>query len=128
MYRVWCRSRAAPVIRETAMEERERHPGKAQRRKRKGGTDRSGISRRSFLQAGTLAGAGAALTAWSTSGAQDVDQAQLDSERRNDHSDSEREIAGASIAELQALMVSGRLTSRQLVNVYQRRIHAIDKG
>lgn len=110
------------------MDERERHPGKAHPKKRNGKRDRAdGMSRRSFLQAGTLAGT-AALGAWSTSGALEADDALLNSERHNDHSDSDREIAGASIAELQRRMRSGHLTSRQLVNIYQRRIHAIDRG
>ena len=39
-----------------------------------------------------------------------------------------REVAFASIAELQSLMSSGDLSSRELVEIYLRRIRAIDKG
>lgn len=111
------------------MEERERYQKESPQEKRAGnGGPATGISRRSFLQAGTLAGTGAALTAWSTSGAQEANDALLQSERHNDHPGNDREIAGASIGEQQALMAAGRLSSRQLVNIYQRRIRAIDKG
>jgi amidase len=110
------------------MNERERHPGKAHPKKRNGKRDRAdGMSRRSFLQAGTLAGAGAALTAWSTSGAQEAGAA-VNSVQHGDHPGNDREIANASIAELQQRMASGHLSSRQLVNIYQRRIREIDKG
>lgn len=79
-----------------------------------------GISRRSFLQAGALAGTGAALAAWPAGAQENIDS--------HDRSGGERDIAGASIAELQRRMASGRLSSRQLVDIYLRRIHAIDRG
>ena len=77
------------------------------------------MDRRSFLQAATLAG-GAALTGWSTADANSSGNAI-------DFGD-ERDIAGASIAQLQARMAAGRLSSAELVNIYLRRIAAIDKG
>ncbi|MGH8175741.1 MAG: amidase [Steroidobacter sp.] len=82
-----------------------------------------GVSRRSFLQAGALAGTGAALAAWSTGHAQDVESAIADADRFGEH-----DLAGASIAELQRRMSSGRLSSRELVEIYLRRIHFIDRG
>lgn len=84
-----------------------------------------GLSRRSFLQAGALAGGGAALAGWSTGTAQDLDS---DSTDNRDHAGSDRDLAGATIAQLQALMHSRRLSSRELVDIYLRRISAIDKG
>ena len=76
------------------------------------GADNESISRRSFLQAGAVAGA--ALTGWSsTSSAQSTAEA-LASFERHDHSN----IAAASIAELQESMSSGRLTSRELGLVF----------
>jgi len=77
------------------------------------------MDRRSFLQAATLAG-GAALTGWSTADANSSGNAI-------DFGD-ERDIAGASIAQLQARMAYGRLSSAELVSIYLRRIAAIDKG
>ena len=80
------------------------------------------VSRRSFLQAGALAGSGAALGVWSTAGAQETD-----SPASPEHSGG-REVAFASIAELQSRMSSGDLSSRGLVEIYLRRIRAIDDG
>jgi amidase len=80
------------------------------------------VSRRSFLQAGALAGSGAALGVWSTAGAQETD-----SPASTEHSGG-REVAFASIAELQSLMSSGKLSSRELVEIYLRRIRRIDDG
>jgi amidase len=82
----------------------------------------SGLSRRSLLQAGAFASGGAWLGAWSTAGA----EARVET-FSHEGGNRDREIAGASIADLQRLMSSGRLTSRQLVDVYLRRIQAIDK-
>jgi amidase len=79
------------------------------------------VSRRSFLQASTLAGASAALTSWSSASAQDADSA-LSVDHQGDH-----EIAYASIAELQSRMASGRLTSRELVEIYLQRIRFLDE-
>jgi amidase len=79
------------------------------------------VSRRSFLQASTLAGASAALTSWSSASAQDADSA-LSVDHQGD-----REIAYASIAELQSRMASGRLTSRELVEIYLQRIRFLDE-
>ena len=82
-----------------------------------------GVSRRSFLQAGALAGTGAALTAWSgTSTAQDIEGALAEIESHGG-----RDLAYASIADLQSRMSAGRLTSRELVEIYLRRIRLIDE-
>ena len=83
--------------------------------------ERAQLNRRSFLMAGTLAG-GAAMTGWSTSGAQDLN------EQNYERHYPDRDIAGATIAELQADMTAGRLSSRELVEIYLRRIAAIDRG
>ncbi len=82
----------------------------------------AGLSRRSLLQAGALAGTGALLGPWSRSDAQTEPSIQS-----HDDSGLDRQLAGASIARLQALMSSGRLTSRELVEIYLRRIRFIDK-
>lgn len=79
------------------------------------------VSRRSFLQGSALAGAGAALTAWSSASAQDAEDA-LSLEHHGG-----REIAYASIADLQTRMASGRLTSRELVEIYLQRIRFFDE-
>jgi amidase len=85
-----------------------------------------GISRRSFLQAGALAGGSAAIGGWSTANAQGASADANDSDiARFDH---DHDVAGSSIAQLQELLSSGRLSSRELVEIYLRRIAAIDKG
>jgi amidase len=87
----------------------------------------NGVSRRSFLKAGTMVGTGAAVASVATTvAAQEPSAAVLEAERSN-HSGSDRDIAGASIAELQARMASGRLSSRELVEIYKRRIRDIDR-
>jgi amidase len=82
--------------------------------------DSSALSRRSFLRAGALAG-GAALTGWADA------NADANAERGGDPG-GDRDIAGASISQLQSRMASGRLSSAELVDIYLRRIAAIDKG
>ena len=89
----------------------------------KGGISAAGLDRRAFLQAGALVGAGAALTPLAADA-----QSGNDSSRVAFHDDHDRDIAGASIAELQRKMASGRLSSRELVEIYKHRIRAIDKG
>ena len=107
------------------MDERERGKGESLPKTRKGKqAPSSGIDRRTFLQAGALAGMGAALAPLSAAGAQGLG-AESES---HDHDDRDRDIAGASIAELQRRMASGRLSSRELVDIYKDRIRAIDKG
>src|SRR5262245_26469629 len=72
-----------------------------------------GISRRSFLHAGALAGGSAALGSWSAASAQQAD-GQTDGNNDNgnpDHVNLDIEIAGASIAKLQELLSSGSLSS-----------------
>jgi amidase len=83
-----------------------------------------GFSRRSFLQAGALAGGGAALGAYAQGGAQGVAAA---TDTVEDPGPDAR-IANASIAQLQRLMNAGRLSSRELVDIYLARIRAIDRG
>ncbi len=89
------------------------------------GTNPSGpssLSRRSLLQAGTLAGTGVLLGPWSRAEAQIAADLQSHADDGRD-----RDLAGATIAELQRLMGSGRLTSRELVGIYLRRIRRIDQ-
>ncbi|HEY4370251.1 MAG TPA: amidase [Steroidobacteraceae bacterium] len=83
-----------------------------------------GISRRSFLQAGAVAGS-LALGTWPAASAQETDSlgAQNGARFGGDH-----DVAGASIAELQQKLSSGRLSSRELVDIYLQRIRVIDKG
>jgi amidase len=89
------------------------------------GADSGGISRRSFLQAGALATGGAALAPLSDAHAQSGEaEAQNFAQLSGDH----RDIAGASIAQLQQLMSSRRVSSKELVDIYLRRIALIDKG
>jgi amidase len=108
------------------MDDRERQAEQPLPTTRDGAEDPTGgISRRSFLRAGALAGTGAALGAWSTGHAE---QLESFSEGADNQFGGQRDTAHASIAELQALMESGKLTSRRLVDIYLRRIRAIDKG
>ena len=83
----------------------------------------AGISRRSFLQAGALAAGGAALTPLAADAQSDA-AAQDFAVLSGDH----RDVAGASIAQLQSLMASRRLSSQELLEIYLRRIQLIDKG
>lgn len=93
------------------------------------GHDSAGMSRRSFLQAGALATGGAALAPLSKADAQAGDVAgDVDAQNLHALSGDHRDIAGASIAEMQALMSSRRLSSQELVDIYLRRITLIDKG
>jgi amidase len=95
---------------------------KMQAQARGAGSASATLSRRSLLQASALAGSGALLGTWSTSEAQSAASTQH-------HGDSgrDRDIAFATIAEQQALMSAGRVSSRELVEIYLRRIHVIDK-
>ncbi len=75
------------------------------------------IDRRTFLRQSALAIAGAVLTdvvASPAASAQDVQGPFF-------------QLEEATIAELQAEMAAGRLTSRRLVEMYIQRIDAIDK-
>ncbi len=95
------------------------------------GTGKSdGISRRSFLQAGAIAGSGAALAALAPATAESaVPQAGAPPAGADIAAlDVDHEVAGSSIARLQQMMASGQLSSRELVDIYLRRIRAIDKG
>ncbi|HEV8334281.1 MAG TPA: amidase [Steroidobacteraceae bacterium] len=83
-------------------------------------------SRRSFLQATALAAGGAALAPLSKAEAQSGDaNAQDVAALSGGHHD---DVANASIAELQSLMSSRRLSSQELLDIYLRRIQLIDKG
>src|SRR5687768_9850510 len=86
-----------------------------------------GVSRRSFLQAGAIAG-GAALTG--LSGASQAEEAAAASaEAQFDHLlGRDRDIANATVAEQQARMASGRLSAVELLNIYLDRIKLIDRG
>lgn len=78
------------------------------------------MDRRSFLRTAALAG-GAALTGWSSA------NASSNTSTGGDLGE-DRDIAGASIAQLQARMAAGRLSSTELLSIYLRRIAVIDKG
>jgi amidase len=85
-----------------------------------------GITRRSFLQAGAIAGTGAAFAALSAAGAQQAPpQSDVSIESGGGLDD---DVANASIARLQRLMGSEQLSSRELVDIYLHRIRAIDRG
>jgi amidase len=80
------------------------------------------LNRRSLLQAGALASSGALLGAWPRAEAQSAASVQSHNDSGHD-----RDLAFATIAEQQALMSAGRVSSRELVEIYLRRIQFIDK-
>lgn len=104
------------------MPARDEHESKARHTVRSTGVTaqegEASLNRRSFLLAGTLAGS-AAMSGWSTGRAQDLDA---------DLQHADRDVAGATIAQLQEHMAAGRLSSRELVDIYLRRIAGIDRG
>jgi amidase len=79
-----------------------------------------GVSRRGFLQLGAVAGAGASLSV--TSSAVGAPPSQSDSARAPD------DFNEATIAQLQAAMATGHLSSAELTRFYLRRIAALDEG
>jgi amidase len=83
------------------------------------------MDRRTFLQAGAIAGTGAAFAAFSDS-ARSATAPEAAAEAAGQGPDAD--VAHASIARLQQWMDAGRLSSRDLVDVYLRRIRAIDRG
>ena len=83
------------------------------------------MDRRSFLQAGAIAGTGAALAAY-TGAARPVAPTNAAADAAVEGPDAD--VANATIARLQQWMDAGRLSSRELVGVYLRRIRAIDRG
>jgi amidase len=83
------------------------------------------MDRRSFLQAGAIAGTGAAFAAFSDS-ARSAAATEAAAEAAGQGPDAD--VAHASIARLQQWMDAGRLSSRDLVDIYLRRIRAIDRG
>ena len=82
------------------------------------------LDRRSFLQAGALAAGGAALAPLAANAQSDDAGAQDFGVLSGDHDD----IANSSIARLQALMSSHRLSAQELLEIYLRRVQLIDKG
>lgn len=82
------------------------------------------VSRRTFLQASALAG-GAGLAGWTNA---DASGANVESNEGAGDLGGDRDIAGASISQLQSRMAAGRLSAAELVDIYLRRIAAIDKG
>lgn len=77
------------------------------------------MNRRSFLQWSTRATAGSTLAVWMTSAA--IHSQESVSEPL------QLRLEEATIADLQGLMASGRLTARQLVQMYLDRIEALDQ-
>ncbi|HJY37928.1 MAG TPA: twin-arginine translocation signal domain-containing protein, partial [Steroidobacteraceae bacterium] len=85
----------------------------------------AGVSRRSFLQAGALAAGGAALAPLAQAKEQSDDAAAQDvAGLGGGHGN---DVANSSIAELQSLMSSHRLSAQQLLDIYLRRIEVIDE-
>src|SRR5262245_19454392 len=82
------------------------------------------LDRRSFLQAGALAAGGAALAPLAANAQSDDAATQDFSALSGDRDD----IANSSIARLQALMSSHRLSAQELLEIYLRRVQLIDKG
>jgi amidase len=95
---------------------------KKQAETRGGDSASARLSRRSLLQVSALASTGALLGTWSSSDAQNAAATQSHDDRGHD-----RDVAFATIAEQQASMSAGRISSRELVEIYLRRIHFIDK-
>src|SRR5262245_42542038 len=82
------------------------------------------LDRRSFLQAGALAAGGAALAPLAANAQSDDAATQDFSALSGDRDD----IAHSSIARLQSLMSSHRLSAQELLDIYLRRVQLIDKG
>ena len=116
------------------MQEHERRSIPIERSGEQADTETLGVTRRAFLHGGALAGGAAAMAPWASS-AQNIDQNIDQSSNQNSEAstpasfrDHDGDIAGASIERLQSLMTSGELSSRELVDIYLKRIRAIDKG
>jgi amidase len=86
--------------------------------------DKTKLDRRSFLQAGALAAGGAALAPLAANAQSDNAATQDFGVLSGDRDD----VANSSIARLQALMASHRLSAQELLEIYLRRIQLIDKG
>jgi amidase len=86
--------------------------------------DKTNLDRRSFLQAGALAAGGAALAPLAANAQSDNAATQDFGVLSGDRDD----VANSSIARLQALMASHRLSAQELLEIYLRRIQLIDKG
>ncbi|MGH8243360.1 MAG: amidase [Steroidobacteraceae bacterium] len=85
------------------------------------------ITRRSFLQAGAATGGAAALATLSA-GALNAHAQEVVAPESGAAGGLDGDVAGSSIARLQRLMEMGKLSSRELVDIYLRRIRGIDKG
>jgi amidase len=85
-----------------------------------------GITRRGFLQAGAVAGTGAALGGISAAFSPAAHAGESPAVAGGTGPDAD--VAGSPIARLQQLMGAGRLSSRELVDIYLRRIRVIDRG
>jgi len=85
------------------------------------------VSRRSFLQLGAAAGAGATLAGLGASAsAAQASVSHAAGDARHDDA-TEFEFAEATIADLQAAMAAGELSSRELVRAYMQRINKVDR-
>jgi amidase len=78
-----------------------------------------GVSRRGFLQLGAVAGAGASLSATTSA---------VGAPSQNDSLPAPDNFNEATIAQLQAAMASGRLSSAELTRFYLQRIGALDES
>jgi amidase len=104
-------------------------PGQVLEEKSRHAKNTAGLSRRSFLQAGAIAGTGAALAALSGANAQGSQGQDAAIANHGGHGPNlDDDIAGATIAQLQQKMATRRLSSRELVEIYLRRIRHIDRG
>src|SRR5207237_5133684 len=88
------------------------------------GRPRDRMSRRAFLRAG----AATAATAAAASAGLTSEPASAQAGTLGFTDPGRSELVEVTIAELQARMSSGQVTSRQLVQRYVARIHALDQG
>lgn len=91
--------------------------------------DSQKLKRRSFLKLGAVATVGAAASSTlSITAPANADKGEPDRQRRpgDSYSPETDDLMDLSIADLQAAMSSGKLTSRQLVGRYLKRINDID--
>jgi amidase len=96
--------------------------------KRPGQGDMQGrLSRRSFLERGAMAAAAPALVKLTPFGASAA-QASARDLAKGEVTAAITDIVEASIADLQAAMSSGAMTSRSIVEAYLARIEALDKN
>jgi amidase len=101
------------------MKDREESKGRSEEAE-----SQTNLDRRTFLQAGALAAGGAALAPLAADAQSDNAATQDFGALSGDRDD----VANSSIARLQSLMASHRLSSQELLEIYLRRIQLIDKG